>query len=83
LFRKTCFNVVKYFNKKIKKAVENSIVISYLYAIYADDEGLEFNEAHEEYENKAYDILSDNGLLLGKPENIKEMLELLYVLYLS
>jgi hypothetical protein len=83
LFRKTCFNVVKYFNKKIKKTVENSIVISYLYAIYADDEGLEFNEAHEEYENKAYDILSDNGLLLAKPENIKEMLDLLYVLYLS
>jgi hypothetical protein len=83
LFHKTCFNVVKYFNKKIKKAVNDSNIISYLYAIYADDEGIEFNEEHEEYENKAYDILRDNGLLKTKSENMTDILDLLYVLYLK
>jgi hypothetical protein len=83
LFHKTCFNVIKYFNKKIKKAVDDSTVISYLYAIYADDEGIEFNEEHEEYENKAYDILRDNGLLKTKSENMTDILDLLYVLYLK
>jgi len=83
LFNKTCFNVIKYFNKKIKKAANDSIIISYLYAIYADDEGIEFNEEHEEYENKAYDILYDNGLLNKKSDNTTDILDLLYVLYLQ
>jgi hypothetical protein len=83
LFHKTCFNVIKYFNKKIKKAVNDSNIISYLYAIYADDEGIEFNDEHEEYENKAYDILHDNGLLKTKSENTTDILDLLYVLYLK
>ena len=83
LFHKTCFNIIKYFNKKIKKAANDSTVISYLYAIYADDEGIEFNEDHEEHENKAYDILCDNGLLKKKSENTTDMLDLLYVLYLK
>ena len=82
LFRKTCFNVVKYFNKKIEKAVDNTTVISYLYAIYADDAGILFNEEHEEHENKAYDILNNNGLLKTKRGNMLDILELLYELYL-
>jgi hypothetical protein len=83
LFNKTCFNIIKYFNKKIKKAVNDSTVISYLYAIYADDEGMAFNEDHEEHENKAYDILYDNGLLKTNTGNITDILDLLYVLYLK
>jgi hypothetical protein len=85
LFHKTCFNLMRYFNKKIKNASENRMVISYLYAIYADDDGngnIYFNEEHEEYENKAYDILSNNGLLKTKHDNIYDILDLLYELYL-
>jgi hypothetical protein len=76
---------MRYFNKKIKNASENRMVISYLYAIYADDDGngnIYFNEEHEEYENKAYDILSNNGLLKTKHDNIYDILDLLYELYL-
>lgn len=85
LFHKTCYNLIKYFNKKIKNASENRMVISYLYAIYADDDGygnIYFNEEHEEYENKAYDLLSNNGLLKTKRDNIYDILDLLYELYL-
>jgi hypothetical protein len=85
LFHKTCFNLMRYFNKKIKKASENRMVISYLYAIYADDDGngnIYFDERHEEYENKAFDILNDNGLLKTKQDNIYDILDLLYELYL-
>ena len=82
LFRKTCYNVLKYFNKKIEKAVGDTTVISYLYAIYADDAGIQFNEEHEEHENKAYDILHNNGLLKTKRGNMLDILELLYELYL-
>jgi hypothetical protein len=63
--------------------VNDSNIISYLYAIYADDEGIEFNDEHEEYENKAYDILHNNGLLKTKSENTTDILDLLYVLYLK
>lgn len=83
LFHKTCYNVIKYFNKKIKKAVDDRVVLSYLYAIYADDDGVYFNEEHEHQENKAYDILQDNGLLKEKFVNITEMLDLLYEQYLK
>ena len=83
LFHKTCYNVIKYFNKKIKKAVDDRVVLSYLYAIYADDDGVYFNEEHELQENKAYDILQDNGLLKEKFVNITEMLDLLYEQYLK
>jgi hypothetical protein len=86
LFHKTCFHLIKYFNKKIKKASDDRMVISYLYAIYADDDGngnIYFNDDHEEYENKAYDILNDNGLLIKtKQDNIYDILDLLYELYL-
>jgi len=83
LFHKTCFNIIKYFNIKMKKAVEDSITLSYLYAIYADDDiGVYFNEDHEEQENRAFDILHDNGLLTSKPDNIIDILDLLYVSYL-
>jgi hypothetical protein len=84
LFLKTSYNITKYFNKKIKKAAEDSIVISYLYAIYADD-GItaQFIDEHEKYENRAYDILNDNGLLKTKEENILNILDLLYILYLK
>jgi hypothetical protein len=85
LFHKTCFYLIKYFNKKIKKASDDRMVISYLYAIYADDDGngnIYFNDDHEEYENKAYDILNDNGLLKTKQDNIYDILDLLYELYL-
>lgn len=61
------------------------MVLSYLYAIYADDDGnglIYFDEKHEEYENKAYDILSNNGLLKTKRDNIYDILDLLYELYL-
>ena len=83
LFHKTCYNIIKYFNKKIKKAADDRIVLSYLYAIYADDDGVHFNEDHEIQENKAYDILHDNGLLKDKTENIADILDLLYELYLQ
>ena len=83
LFHKTCYNVIKYFNKKIKKAADDQLVVSYLYAIYADDDGVYFNEEHEEYENRAYDILHDNGLLKTKQSNMTDILDLLYVLYLK
>ena len=83
LFHKTCYNVIKYFNKKIKKAADDRVVLSYLYAIYADDDGVYFNEEHELQENKAYDILQDNGLLKEKFVNITEMLDLLYEQYLK
>lgn len=83
LFHKTCYNVIKYFNKKIKKAADDKIVLSYLYAIYADDDGVYFNEEHELQENKAYDILQDNGLLKEKPETIADILDLLYEQYLK
>ena len=83
IFHKTCYNVIKYFNKKIKKAADDQIVLSYLYAIYADDDGIYFNEEHELQENKAYDILQDNGLLKGKPDTITDILDLLYELYLQ
>jgi hypothetical protein len=82
LFRKTCYNVLKYFNKKIEKAVSDTTVISYLYAIYADDAGIQFDEEHEEHENKAYDILQNKGLLKTKRGNMLDILELLYELYL-
>ena len=83
LFHKTCYNVIKYFNKKIKKAANNRIVLSYLYAIYADDDGVHFNEEDELHENKAYDILNDNGLLKEKSNTIADILDLLYTLYLK
>ena len=86
LFHRTCFNFIKYFNKKIKKASDDRMVISYLYAIYADDDGngnIYFNEDHELYENKAYDLLYDHGLLQNKnKETITDILDLLYELYL-
>jgi hypothetical protein len=83
LFHKTCYNIVKYFNIKIKKAVEDSITLSYIYAIYADDDGgVYFNEDHEIHENKAYDILHENGLLSKKRGDDIEILDLLYKLYL-
>jgi hypothetical protein len=90
LFHKTCFNFVKYFNKKIKKASDDRMVISYLYAIYSNDDGngnIYFNEDHELYENKAYDLLFDNDLLqIKNKDNITEILsdilDLLYELYL-
>lgn len=84
LFHKTCYNVVKYFNTKIKKAVEDNITLSYIYAIYADDDGgVYFNEDHEIYENNAYDILYDNGLLHTKQNDTTDLLDLLYELYLQ
>jgi hypothetical protein len=82
LFHKICYNVIKYFNKKIKKAVDAKMVISYLYAIYASDDNLHFNEEHEQYENIAYDILFNNGLLNSVEFNLFEILDLLYELYL-
>lgn len=83
LFHKTCYNIVKYFNIKIKKAVEDSITLSYIYAIYADDDGgVYFNEDHEIHENKAYDILHENGLLSKKRGDDIEILDLLYKHYL-
>ena len=83
LFHKTCYNVIKYFNKKIKKAADDIIVLSYLYAIYADDAGVPFNDAHELQENKAYDMLRDNGILKDKCNTICDILDLLYEQYLK
>jgi len=83
LFNTTCFNIIKYFNTKIKKASNDNIALSYLYAIYADDDiGVYFNDDHEEQENRAYDILHDNGLLNAKQSNTTDILDLLYELYL-
>jgi len=83
LFNTTCFNIIKYFNIKIKKAANDNITLSYLYAIYADDDiGVYFNDDHEEQENRAYDILHDNGLLNAKQSNTTDILDLLYELYL-
>ena len=83
LFHKTCYNVIKYFNEKIKKAADDRMVISYIYAIYASDELVPyFNEEHEQYENKAYDILKNNSLLNSVEFNLLEILDLLYELYL-
>jgi len=83
LFHKACFNIIKYFNIKMKKAVKDSITLSYLYAIYADDDiGVYFNEDHEEQENRAYDIIYDNGLLTSKSDNLNDILDLLYEMYL-
>ena len=83
LFHKICYNVIKYFNKKIKKAADDRMVISYIYAIYASDELVPyFNEEHEQYENKAYDILKNNSLLNSVEFNMFEILDLLYELYL-
>lgn len=83
LFHKTCYNVVKYFNKKIKKAADDKMVLSYLYGIYNADDTVNFNEAHEEYENKAYDLLSENGLLSSNSEDISDILDFLYERYLE
>ena len=84
LFHKTCYNIIKYFNTKIKKSAKDIITLSYLYAIYADDDvGVYFNEEHEDDENRAYDILYDNGLLTTKSDDIADILDLLYVLYLQ
>ena len=83
LFNTTCFNIIKYFNTKIKKAANDTITLSYLYAIYADDDiGVYFNDDHEEQENRAYDILHDNGLLREKQSNTTDILDLLYNLYI-
>jgi hypothetical protein len=83
LFHKTCYNIIKFFNKKIKKVADNNIIISYLYAIYASDELVPyFNEEHEQYENKAYDLLKNNGLLNSTEFNLLNILDLLYELYL-
>ena len=84
LFHKTCYNIIKYFNKKIKKAADDKMVLSYLYAIYTADEGItHFNEAHAEYENKAYDLLNERGLLSFNSTDIYILLDLLYELYLK
>ena len=83
LFHKTCYNVVKYFNKKIKKAADDKMVLSYLYGIYNADATVYFNEANEEYENKAYDLLSENGLLSSNSEDISDILDFLYERYLQ
>lgn len=84
LFNKTCYNIIKYFDKKIKKAADEKYVLSYLYAIYTADEGYaHFNEAHAEHENKAYDLLNDNGLLSSKSTDIYILLDFLYERYLQ
>jgi hypothetical protein len=62
LFHKTCYNVVKYFNKKMKKSADDKMVLSYLYGIYNGDDTVNFNDKNEKYENEAYDLLSENGL---------------------
>jgi hypothetical protein len=84
LFQKTCYNIIKYFNKKIKKAADEKYVLSYLYAIYTADEGYtHFNEEHAEHENKAYDLLSEYGLLSDKTYDIYVLLDFLYERYLQ
>jgi hypothetical protein len=84
LFQKTCYNIIKYFNKKIKNAADEKYVLSYLYAIYTADEGYaHFNEEHAEHENKAYDLLSDNGLLSQESIDIYVLLDFLYERYLQ
>jgi hypothetical protein len=84
LFQKTCYNIIKYFNKKIKNAADEKYVLSYLYAIYTADEGYaHFNEEHAEHENKAYDLLNDNGLLSQESIDIYVLLDFLYERYLQ
>jgi len=83
LFHKTCYNVVKYFNKKIKKAADDKMVLSYLYGIYNGDDTVNFNDKNEKYENKAYDLLSENGLLSSNSEDITDILDFLYERYLQ
>ena len=83
LFHKTCYNVVKYFNKKMKKAADDKMVLSYLYGIYNADATVFFNEANEKYENEAYDLLSENGLLSSNTEDISDILDFLYERYLQ
>jgi len=83
LFHKTCYNIVKYFNKKIKKAADDKMVLSYLYGIYNADATVFFNEANEKYENEAYDLLSKNGLLSSNSEDITDILDFLYERYLQ
>ena len=83
LFHKTCYNVIKYFNKKMKKAVDDHFVIKYLYSIYSEDENMFFVEEHQQYKDKATDLLLNNGLLNSTEFNILKMLDLLYELYLK
>ena len=83
LFHKTCYNVIKYFNKKIKKAVDDHFVIKYLYSIYSEDINMYFIEEHQQYKDKATDLLLNNGLLNSVEFNILKMLDLLYELYLK
>jgi len=83
LFHKTCYNVVKYFNKKIKKAADDKMVLSYLYGIYNGDDTVNFNDKNEKYENEAYDLLSENGLLSSNSEDITDILDFLYERYLQ
>ncbi len=83
LFHKTCYNVVKYFNKKIKKAADDKMVLSYLYGIYNGDDSVNFNDINEKYENEAYDLLLENGLLSSNCEDISEILDFLYERYLQ
>jgi len=83
LFHKTCYNVVKYFNKKMKKAADDKMVLSYLYGIYNADATVFFNEANEKYENEAYDLLLENGLLSSNCEDISDILDFLYERYLQ
>jgi hypothetical protein len=83
LFHKTCYNVVKYFNKKMKKAADDKMVLSYLYGIYNGDDTVNFNDKNEKYENEAYDLLSENGLLSSNSEDITDILDFLYERYLQ
>jgi hypothetical protein len=83
LFHKTCYNVIKYFNKKIKKTVDDHFVIKYLYSIYSEDINMYFIEEHQQYKDKATDLLLNNGRLNSTEFNILKMLDLLYELYLK
>jgi hypothetical protein len=83
LFHKTCYNVVKYFNKKMKKAADDKMVLSYLYGIYNGDDTVNFNDKNEKYENEAYDLLLENGLLSSNSEDITDILDFLYERYLQ
>jgi hypothetical protein len=74
---------VKYFNKKMKKAADDKMVLSYLYGIYNADATVFFNEANEKYENEAYDLLLENGLLSSNCEDISDILDFLYERYLQ
>ena len=83
LFHKTCYNVVKYFHKKMKKASDDKMVLSYLYGIYNGDDTVFFNEKNEKYENEAYDLLLENGLMSSNSEDISDILDFLYERYLQ